>query len=283
MGKTQSTRRVAQDHVRLARNLRQLRHRAGLGGIEAGRRAGISQAKISRIENCRFLPSIDDVHRLCAVYNATSDEREELTRLAVAVREASKRSRVVLPRGAAQLQATFAEMEQKASVRRTFCPTVVPGLLQTAAYVRIMFQGEVPDEDLDQVVTARVSRRHAYRDSSKQAVIVMTEGALRWQLGSPAVMVEQIEAIVDATRMTNLRVGIIPWTTPAQVVCSHSFDMYDSAAVVVGTEVSSATFTEPDDVNLYLDVFGRLEGLAVFGEDARRELTRIAGDYRLLA
>ncbi|MPY81641.1 MAG: hypothetical protein GEV04_25410 [Actinophytocola sp.] len=66
-------------------------------------------------------------------------------------------------------------------------------------------------------------------------------------------------------------------------MCTHSFNIYDASAVVVGTEVSSATFTEPDDVQLYLDLFGRLEEVASFGEDARRELARIGNDYRLLA
>lgn len=280
----QPARRVAQTHIRLGQDLRRYRRRSGLGGVEAARRAGMSQSKISRLENCRLLPSLTDLRTLCDVYNVTGGERDELIELATAVREESKRSRIVLPRAAAQLQASFAQMAAKASLLRNFCPTIVPGILQTPAYVRTIFEDELSGDDLDRVVAARTARRTAaFGDRSKQIVVIVSEGALRWQLGSAALMAEQIDAVVEATRVPNVQLGIIPWTRPVRTVCTHSFNIYDASAVVVGTEVSSATFTEPDDVQLYLDLFGRLEEVASFGEDARRELARIGNDYRLLA
>lgn len=99
-----------QDRVKLARTLRDLRERAGLGGVEAGRRAGISQSKISKIENVNLLPSVDDVARLCTVYGASAEDRSELIHLATALREEG-RSRIVLAAGAPQVQRRIARME----------------------------------------------------------------------------------------------------------------------------------------------------------------------------
>ncbi|MBO0826177.1 MAG: helix-turn-helix domain-containing protein [Streptosporangiales bacterium] len=273
-----------QRHARLGKSMRQLRGRAGLGSVEAARRAGVSQATISRLENGRHAPKIDTVRTLCMVYGATPEERDELLRLAELVRQDSLRSRVVLPRGAARLQARFTALDKKTSLRRAYSPTMVPGLLQTASYVRTLFTGRVPDEDVEEVVQERLKRRGTLgKDARQQHVVIITEGSLRWQLGSPALMLEQIEVIAEISRLPNVRLGIIPWTRSVAFACTVAFDLYDDATAMVGIELSSEVFTDPGDVQVYLDLFGQAEAAAVFGDDARRELARVAADYRMLA
>lgn len=94
---------------------------------------------------------------------------------------------------------------------------------------------------------------------------------------------ERIESIVEASRLPNVRVGVIPWTKPVDVFCTHSFDLYDDTAAIIGTEVSSVPFVEPDHIAVYEDTFARLSEVAAFGNEARRELARIHADYRMLA
>lgn len=274
--------RAERDPARLGRRLRALRERAGYGGVEAARRAGMSQSKISRFETCRLIPRADDIRVLCNIYGADPAEAEELIELAERVRADSKRSQIVLARGAARLQQRIQQMEAKATLLRSFQPSAVIGMLQTEAYIRAIFGDELAAADLDAVVAARLNRQAALADPSKQFVFIMSEGALRWQLGSAALMAEQIDALVEATRQPALRLGIIPWTRPVNVVTNAGFHLYDSAAVVIGTEAASATFTEPDDVGVYEDLFTQLEAVASFGGDARRELARIGSEYRLL-
>ncbi|WP_020577330.1 helix-turn-helix domain-containing protein [Actinopolymorpha alba] len=283
MGPSAPARRVAHDQARLGEMLLELRHRAGLSGIEAGRRAGMSQSKISRLESASRLPNLDDIRTLCAVYNASPSEQEALIRLAADILEVSKRSRVVMPRGAAQLQSHIGRMERTASLVRSFSPAVVLGILQTPAYTREIMATALSGDDLDEAVAARIRRKAALGNEGRRFRLVMTEGALRWLLGAPAVMVEQIEAIAEASRMPNVAIGIIPWMRPMTTFCTHSFDIYDSTAAVVGTEANSVPFGDPADVESYERAFARLEAVASFGEDARRELARIGSDYRLLA
>lgn len=58
----------------LSQELRELRSKARLSGAEAARRAGITQSKVSRAETGTFLPTEDDVKKLCRIYGATAGQ-----------------------------------------------------------------------------------------------------------------------------------------------------------------------------------------------------------------
>lgn len=266
----------------LATALRDLRRSAGLGGVEAAQRAGVSQSKISKLENGRLRAGPDDVRTLCDVYGVPDDEREGLLGLAAELRAGSRLSRVVMTRGAAQLQRQFSRLESNATVLRSFQPAMVPGILQTKAYARLVFGAGLTDEDRDSAVEARGRRGSALDDESKELKIIVTEGALRWQAGGSQVMTEQLDAILTVSRRPNVLIGVVPWTTPVDVFCTHAFHMYDSEAVIVGTEVASAVLDSPDDVDVYEQLFDQLAAIASSGDEARRELLRIRGDYQLL-
>lgn len=163
---------------------------------------------------------------------------------------------------------------------------MVDGLLQTEAYMRLVFgipdSHELSSEEIDEAVAARAARQRVLADESKRMIIIMTEGALRWHAGSPALMVEQIEAITAATKLPHVATGLIPWTTPVRYFPRHGFHIFDEDAVIVGTETATATMTGTADVATYVELFAALESTAVFGDDAREHLTRIADDYRQL-
>lgn len=110
----------------------------------------------------------------------------------------------------------------------------------------------------------------------------MTEGALRWHAGSAAIMAEQVDAITAASERPNVRVGVVPWTTPVRHFPRHGFHIYDEDAVTAATETATATLTGTADVATYVELFSALEAVANFDGDARRELARIADDYRRL-
>ncbi|WP_405060878.1 helix-turn-helix domain-containing protein [Kribbella sp. NBC_01505] len=267
----------------LATVLREFRRRAGLGGLEAAHRAGVSQSKISKLENGLLRASPDDVRALCDVYGVPANEREALVGLASELKSSSRLSRVVMTRGAARLQHHIGQLESKATLLRSFQPAMVPGLLQTHSYAQLVFGAGLADEERDAAVDARSRRSGALDNETKQFRLVLTEGALRWQAGNPQVMVDQLDAIITASRRPNVHLGVIPWTTPVEVFCTHAFHIYDSAAVLIGTEVASAILDTSDDVNVYDELFDRLGQASSTGDDARRELLRIRSDYQLLS
>ncbi|MCI0689627.1 MAG: DUF5753 domain-containing protein [Sporichthyaceae bacterium] len=111
----------------------------------------------------------------------------------------------------------------------------------------------------------------------------MTEGALRWQPASASLIADQVDAVTGLLGHPNLPVGIVPWTTPARFFPRHGFQVYDSDAVVLGTETATATLTGAADVAAYEELFASVEAVASFGEEARDHLARIAAEYRALA
>jgi transcriptional regulator with XRE-family HTH domain len=271
------------DRARLARQLRELRRAAGLGGIEAGRRSGISQSKISKIENGMLRVSPDDVQKLSEVYGVQPDEQQRLIELAESLRtETVEPRRVTLSRGAHQMQQRIRRLEASASLLRSFQPCLIIGLLQTEAYAKLVFGVSTAGRALDRAIETRMARQTELHLGQTRAVLIMTEGALRWQAGSTSVMLEQIEAITDATKSPDMRVGVIPYSTPVDVFPRHGFHLYDSDAVIIGTETGTATIIDNDDVADYEKLFVRLESFAAFDEAARQVLARIADDYRAL-
>ncbi len=271
------------DQARLAAELRELRAAAGLGGIETGRRAGISQSKISKIENQVLRPSPEDVRALCRVYGTPPEKSKNLAQLAASLRsETVEPRRVTLSRGAQNMQQRIRRLEASALLLRSFQPCMIIGLLQTEAYARLVFGVSSSSADTDQAVADRLARQTALRNHVPQAILLMTEGALRWQAGSPQVMIEQLSAIAAATELPNAKVGIIPYSTPVAVFPRHGFHLYDSDAVIIGTETGTATITDSADIADYEQLFTRLEEVASTGDAARAVLKRVADDYRKL-
>src|SRR5258708_197791 len=116
-----------------------LTDRAGLTGVEAARRARMSQPKISKLETGRLLPSVKDVQTLLALYQAVPAAREELLEVAGRLHAIIESNRTILRRGAARMQARLGELEHEATTLRYFSPALLPGLLHTAEYMRRAF------------------------------------------------------------------------------------------------------------------------------------------------
>lgn len=269
----------------LSVTLRDLRKAAGLSGVEAARRLGTSQRRISNIETGRFVPREDEIRALAALYRASADTRRQLLRAVADLRVTpTPRARIVLARGAWRMQQRIARVEADSARLRVFHCAIVVGLAQTAAYARAVFAdgGDVAGGDLDRWVAERLSRQRIL-GSGRDIALLMTEGALRWQAAGPAVMVEQLGHIAEISHRPHVRVGIIPWTTPVDVFPLHGFSIYDDRAVIVGTRVATAFLTEPGDVAEHVKLFGGLEALAAWGAAARDRLGHIAADFRALA
>ncbi|GII62893.1 hypothetical protein Skr01_29780 [Sphaerisporangium krabiense] len=62
----------------LAAELRRLREGAGLSAANAGRRAGIDEQRVTRIESGGVRPTARDVSALCEAYELSPEERNRL-------------------------------------------------------------------------------------------------------------------------------------------------------------------------------------------------------------
>jgi transcriptional regulator with XRE-family HTH domain len=264
--------RYLTDRERLAAALRDLRQAAGLTGVQAAERLGMSQPKISKLENGRLLPSVEDVRTILAFYGTRADERKELLEITERLHASIETNRTILRRGAARQQAKVGEIEAQASTLRYFALLVVPGLLQTAEYMRRMSSLDLSGGELARAVAARQHRQQALYDMDKHFVFVLAEAMLHWRFCPDDVMAAQIAHITSVATLSNVELGVIPFTAHPANVPLHGFQIFDDNLVSVGLEHAVVAITDPRDIAGYLKLFATMTDAAEFGDLARDRL-----------
>lgn len=259
-----------------------------LSAAEVSRRTGMSEATVGRYIGSiqtSSLPKLSQVRKMVdALGMAHTPEGREAVQLAEDLNAANARV-VLLRSGSATSQRRFQEIESGYTHIATFGALIVPGLLQTEAYMRVVFAagGQSP-EVVDRNVAGRLARQERLNDPGCRFTLLVAEGALRWQAESVTVMADQMDRLAEvAGRDTGgrVRVGVIPWTAAVDLFPRSSFDLYDDErAVIVGTDFGTAYLDKPRDVEVYVRQFRRLSELALFGDDARRVFERVAQEYR---
>jgi transcriptional regulator with XRE-family HTH domain len=275
---------------RLPVELRRLRDHAGLSGRQLAERIGISQSKVSRIESGLTIPSGPEVAAWAAAVNASEIATELLTALTDAAYtevhpwDAALREQI-------HLQGEIQEIENRAGAKLTYEPSLVPGLLQTAEYARrvfAMFDPAYAELDIPAVVAARLDRQVALFDPGQPFAFLITEGALRWRVGSAPVLLSQLDRIASLSTLDNISIGLIPHTAPVLTHAPHGFVIFepagrgDDALVMVETVHANLTVNDPQHVALYRRQWSWLGKMAVFGDAAREMLAAVAADIRLL-
>lgn len=192
--------------------------------------------------------------------------------------------RVVVRRDHATMQKQIRRVVEGSALVRTFSPIGIPGLLQTVDYVRALFTtgGEVTAAD-EAGAQQRIANQSVLTDDADRLfVTLMPEGSLGWALLPPSGMADQIEHIAALSQRRNMRIGIIPWGRACPALPLHSWESYDERAVITGSMTGTTVLTTRADVDAYLELFTTLEQLAVFGQQAREILARVADHYRNL-
>ncbi|SNY27992.1 Helix-turn-helix domain-containing protein [Paractinoplanes atraurantiacus] len=107
-------------------------------------------------------------------------------------------------------------IEREATLIRWFEPLVVPGLLQTEAYAHAIIAGAglMDQAEIDQRVSTRMERQGLLERCDPPTLIALVdEGVLRRSVGSPSIMADQCEHLVD--RVTNSNVHVHVHVVPA--------------------------------------------------------------------
>jgi hypothetical protein len=244
----------------LGAHLRRLRERQGVSREDAGWEIRSSESKISRMELGRVGFKERDVADLLTLYGVDdSDERE---RLLVLARDANTpgwwhRFGDVLP-GWFQ---SYLGLEAAAALIRTYEVQFVPGLLQTRDYARavvLLGHERAAGEEIERRVSLRMARQQVLtRPDPPQLWAVVDEAALRRPIGGHDVMRSQIEALIDATKLPNIRLQVIPFLAGGHAAAGGAFSILrfpdqDLPDVVYIEQLTSALYLDKrDDVDHY--------------------------------
>ncbi|MEV5827088.1 Scr1 family TA system antitoxin-like transcriptional regulator [Spirillospora sp. NPDC052242] len=232
--------------------LRFCRNQRGLSGEAVGRVIKTSKATVSRIEN--------GVDRLDGQRAALLDKEWNTGGVfSLLVWYASIGHDP-------QWLAEYKTFEQQARMIRIFEPSLITGLLQTEDYARALFLGGGAS-DPDPAVAERVGRQTIL--DSAFVMVLLSESALRWPVGSPKIMRAQLAHILDVASRPNVVVHVIP-----QTFATGAYPGLDGGfKLVTGDDFGEVVYTEslgggrlissPVEVAEFAITFARISAKAI--------------------
>lgn len=179
--------------------LRRLRDEQGITQEQIAAAIHVSKSLVSQIENAKRTPSrkfTEDVEEILKLNG-------ELLRLWPLVTKAAN------PTWFRQ----WPKIEGDAHNLRTWQPLVVPGLLQTREYARVILQGQpgVTEDQVEEALEARIARQTIFdRADPPMYSAIIDEGVLNRPIGGHEVMREQIEYLIKVLSHPCITVQLVP-------------------------------------------------------------------------
>jgi hypothetical protein len=274
--------------ILLGSQLRKLREANGVTREAAGWEIRASESKISRMELGRVGFKERDVADLLTLYGVhDKTEREALLSLA---RQANtqgwwQRFSDVLP---SWFQA-YLGLESSAGMIRTYEVQFVPGLLQSREYARAVVMighSAAGLDEIDRRVDVRMARQQLLtRPGAPHLWAVLDEAVLRRPIGGATVMRTQIAALIDATKLPNVTIQVVPFSAGGHAAAGGAFTILrfpdaELPDVIYMEQLTTALYLDKrDDVDQYA---AAMERLCVEAEPPDRTLTlleRILHEY----
>jgi DNA-binding XRE family transcriptional regulator len=256
--------------------LRRLRTELGLSRDEAAQAIRASEWKIHRLENGQVGFKDRDIIDLLGLYEV--NDPAEVADFLTLAREANtpgwwQHYGDVLP----SWFRTYVDLEQAATLIRTYEGQFVPGLLQTDDYMRAVVRGahlEESGEEVGRRVRLRLARQMLLtRQGPPRLWAVVDEAALRRPVGGREVMRGQLERLIEATKLPNVTLQILPFAVGAHAAMGSAFSILRFADreipdIVYLEHLTNAVYLDRrNEVERYLDA---MELLCVDSEPPAR-------------
>lgn len=210
----------------LGRALQALREAAGKTREQAAEVLECSPSKISRIENGRVGVRASELRDFLDLYAVPSEQRTDWEALARETRH--RRPRTTYRKAAPVWFRRYLDLEETAYEIRKYDVELITGLLQTEAYTRAVTAASPLHvaSDVDRLVKVRAARQgRLASDDPPLLWTIMSEAALRLQVGGPAVMREQLGHILDLAKLPHVTVQVTPFVNGAHAATGFSFTL----------------------------------------------------------
>jgi hypothetical protein len=156
------------------------------------------------------------------------------------------------------------EHEQRAVNLRIWQPSSLSGLVQTESYALAQLR-TFPGATAEQVrerLSARMGRQAILTREMPVAPMVwflIDEAALRRRTGSPVIMADQLERLLDLAELPNVTIQVVPDVAHAE--CTGGFALAEAAngsAAYIETALTGQVFEDPAVI---LELSGRFDAL----------------------
>jgi hypothetical protein len=261
-----------------------------MSGTELARALGPGwrQPKVSRIENGLQLPTEGETIAWAAEVGADPAPLLALRGKASAEWGVWK-DRIAGAGGPAAFQDELRALEASCTtLLAEYQPALVPGLLQTAAFMREMADGEeflaengITPETLGPLIGAKIRRQAILYDGGRAIVHVLGEAVLHTRVGkvTTATMAGQLAHLAETATMPGHELGIVPFAMASPVAPASGFVLYDGDLAVVETLGGRLQITDPNMIARYARWLELLRQSAVTGGDAADMCRQAARDF----
>ena len=195
----------------LGEGLRQAVYRARFNGKQVAHLLGWSPSWVSRLLSGKRNANALHVSAFLAVCRVTGVERDRLLALCQ-----DRHTPGWLQQHGSQLPqqvVTLIDHEDNASTISEFQAMLVPGLLQTGDYARVVIQDSrtVPVEEIEDRVVARLARQSLFsRNDPARFTFYLHEFVLRLPIGGPVVMPDQLHHLLRMSVRPYLTLRVVP-------------------------------------------------------------------------
>jgi transcriptional regulator with XRE-family HTH domain len=265
---------------RLARALRHLREGAGLTIEEVAEKLELSASTISRIETAQVGVRTRDLRDLLDTYGVDGAERDQLLQIARERRQQQWWQEYKdLPNIA------VAGLEADASTIWQYSTQLVPGLVQTDAYARAVLGAirlDAKAGDIERRLELRIHRQALLTaEDAPEYWVVLDEAVVRRQVGGPAVMAEQLGHLIEAAKLANITLQVLPFSSgehagmDGEFTIMHYRESADPDVVYIENTGNDLYLDSPEVTRRYNKIFDHLRAAAQNPSESIRTLGSI--------
>lgn len=269
--------------IQLGLELRKLREQTEMPREKIAEVLGSDLSRVSRLENAKGVLQPPELHALLDLFGMPADRRDELEQLAKAARG---RAKYRVPDWAQK----FTGIEQAASELRTYETELVPGLLQTEAYMREVILAADPmidDSEVDRLVAGRLARqRRITGNNPLHYSAVINEAVIRRAVGTADVMDEQLRRLLELAETPTVSLYALPFSAGAHAAMGYSFVLLDLPSpidvriVYLEDRLSADYLEQPEQIKAYSLTFERLLGSALGPRQTLKLIDEVRLDLR---
>lgn len=259
--------------------IRTHRKKAQLTGVEAARRAGFTQSKLSKIENGLLLPGVDDVRRLAAGLAMDQDATAQALELIDRLQDDHAPCRIVLRRGALTEHAALLARFEGAGYVVAADPAVVPDWLRTRDYL-LAAAGPLSERNARAATALLRKRQRLMATPGFRFEFFVFESALGTCVGSSRIMADQTRELATISeRYPNVVLRVIHRRSKLTPALLHGFEVHDDRQAVLTLIPGVVVITSDDDVQPFRHIVSSLRKCAMTAEASRAYLERFSRAY----
>lgn len=240
--------------------------------------AGMSRSKLNRLELGQLPASPLDVQSVLTALDVDADAIRTAVAAAKALESGrfagwEKRSQQTL-----SVQSELVSLESATGLFKFFNPGLLPGFVQTTAYMRAVYERLSPEfehreTELEEFLVVRRQRQAALFDSRRRFEFVVTEAGLRSRYLDSASLAEQYQHLLTIGELPHVSLRVLAQSQLLPVLVFSNFEIYDDAWATTENALEGFLVHEPRKVAAFVKDFVQLQRVAL-DEEASSDLLR---------